>query len=133
MNLFHPQKNKNIIILRQMGVGKQHLSKNLVLIRCFRYHLFSYFSLVNEYENIKKRKVFHFDLSNYQRRRSSDKGIEYFDTMIGVLIEYQKNIENILPLDARACLSILEDQNQNIQQTMSHITFPKCCYHAYAK
>ena len=102
-----------------MGVGKTTLIKEI----CKQLGVLDTissptFSLVNEYETSKNEKVFHFDFYRITNEEEAlDMGIEeYFDNNDWCLIEWPENIENLLPLDAvEIHLSILEDQNRNIQ------------------
>ena len=76
------------------------------------------FSLVNEYQTSKNKKVFHFDFYRIEDENEAlDIGIEeYFDNNAWCLVEWPENIENLLPLDAvQIHLSILDDEQRNIQ------------------
>ena len=76
------------------------------------------FSLVNEYETSKTKKVFHFDFYRIEDEEEAlDMGIEeYFDNKYWCLIEWPENIKNLLPLDAvQIYLSILDKGQRNIQ------------------
>jgi tRNA threonylcarbamoyladenosine biosynthesis protein TsaE len=117
--LISSTKNKTLLFYGQMGVGKTTLIKEI----CKQLSVLDTissptFSLVNEYETSKNEKVFHFDFYRIaQEEEALDMGIEeYFDNNDWCLIEWPENIENLLPLDAvEIHLSILEDQNRNIQ------------------
>jgi tRNA threonylcarbamoyladenosine biosynthesis protein TsaE len=117
--LISSAKNKTLLFYGQMGVGKTTLIKEI----CKQLGVLDTissptFSLVNEYETSKIEKVFHFDFYRIaQEEEALDIGIEeYFDNNDWCLIEWPENIENLLPLDAvEIHLSILEDQNRNIQ------------------
>jgi tRNA threonylcarbamoyladenosine biosynthesis protein TsaE len=112
-------KNKTLLFYGQMGVGKTTLIKEI----CKQLGVLDTissptFSLVNEYETLKSKKVFHFDFYRITDEvEALDMGIEeYFDTNNWCLIEWPENIENLLPLDAvKIHLSILDDQKRNIQ------------------
>ena len=117
--LISSAKNKTLLFYGQMGVGKTTLIKEI----CKQLGVLDTissptFSLVNEYETSKIEKVYHFDFYRIaQEEEALDIGIEeYFDNNDWCLIEWPENIENLLPLDAvEIPLSILEDQNRNIQ------------------
>lgn len=117
--LISSAKNKTLLFYGQMGVGKTTLIKEI----CKQLGVLDTissptFSLVNEYETSKIEKVYHFDFYRIEQEEEAlDIGIEeYFDNNDWCLIEWPENIENLLPLDAvEIHLSILEDQNRNIQ------------------
>tara|TARA_R110001592_G_scaffold32473_1_gene113608 strand:+ start:802 stop:1209 length:408 start_codon:yes stop_codon:yes gene_type:complete len=117
--LISSAKNKTLLFYGQMGVGKTTLIKEICEQLAVLDTISSpTFSLVNEYETSKKEKVFHFDFYRItDEEEALDMGIEeYFDNNDWCLIEWPENIENLLPLDAvEIHLSILEDQNRNIQ------------------
>jgi len=111
--------NKNLLFYGQMGVGKTTLIKEI----CNQIGVLDpisspTFSLVNEYQTSKNKKVFHFDFYRIEAEEEAlDLGIEeYFDTGDWCLIEWPENIENLLPLGAvQIHLTILEDEQRNIQ------------------
>jgi tRNA threonylcarbamoyladenosine biosynthesis protein TsaE len=112
-------ENKTLLFFGEMGVGKttliKKICKNLSVLDSISSPTFS---LVNEYETSKKEKVFHFDFYRItDEEEALDMGIEeYFDNNEWCLIEWPKNIENLLPLDAvEIHLSILNDGKRNIQ------------------
>tara|TARA_R110002096_G_scaffold46861_3_gene125334 strand:+ start:107 stop:514 length:408 start_codon:yes stop_codon:yes gene_type:complete len=112
-------ENKTLLFFGEMGVGKttliKEICKNLGVLDSISSPTFS---LVNEYETSKKEKVFHFDFYRItDEGEALDMGIEeYFDNNDWCLIEWPKNIENLLPLDAvEIHLSILNDGKRNIQ------------------
>jgi tRNA threonylcarbamoyladenosine biosynthesis protein TsaE len=117
--LISSAKNKTLLFYGQMGVGKTTLIKEI----CKQLDVLDTissptFSLVNEYETSKNEKVFHFDFYRItQEEEALDIGIEeYFDNNDWCLIEWPENIENLLPFNSvEIHLSILEDQNRNIQ------------------
>lgn len=112
-------ENKTLLFFGEMGVGKTTLIKEI----CKKLGVLDSissptFSLVNEYETSKEEKVFHFDFYRItDEEEALDMGIEeYFDNNDWCLIEWPKNIENLLPLDAvQIHLSILNDGKRNIQ------------------
>jgi tRNA threonylcarbamoyladenosine biosynthesis protein TsaE len=112
-------ENKTLLFFGEMGVGKTTLIKEI----CKKLGVLDSissptFSLVNEYETSKEEKVFHFDFYRItDEEEALDMGIEeYFDNNDWCLIEWPKNIENLLPLDAvQIHLSILDDGKRNIQ------------------
>lgn len=112
-------ENKTLLFYGQMGVGKTTLIKEI----CNQIGVLDpisspTFSLVNEYQTSKKKKVFHFDFYRIEAEEEAfDLGIEeYFDTGDWCLIEWPENIENLLPLGAvQIHLTILEDKQRNIQ------------------
>jgi len=112
-------ENKTLLFYGQMGVGKTTLIKEI----CNQIGVLDpisspTFSLVNEYQTSKKKKVFHFDFYRIEAEEEAfDFGIEeYFDTGDWCLIEWPENIENLLPLGAvQIHLTILEDEQRNIQ------------------
>ncbi|MGY8909530.1 MAG: tRNA (adenosine(37)-N6)-threonylcarbamoyltransferase complex ATPase subunit type 1 TsaE [Flavobacteriales bacterium] len=112
-------ENKTLLFFGEMGVGKttliKEICKNLGVLDSISSPTFS---LVNEYETSKKEKVFQFDFYRItDEDEALDMGIEeYFDNNDWCLIEWPKNIENLLPLDAvEIHLSILNDGKRNIQ------------------
>ena len=112
-------ENKTFLFFGEMGVGKTTLIKEICKTLGVKDSISSpTFSLVNEYETSKKEKVFHFDFYRItDEEEALDMGIEeYFDNNDWCLIEWPKNIENLLPLDAvEIHLSILNDGKRNIQ------------------
>ena len=112
-------ENKTLLFFGEMGVGKTTLIKEICKILGVKDSISSpTFSLVNEYETSKKEKVFHFDFYRItDEEEALDMGIEeYFDNNDWCLIEWPKNIENLLPLDAvEIHLSILNDGKRNIE------------------
>ena len=112
-------ENKTLLFYGQMGVGKTTLIKEI----CNQIGVLDpisspTFSLVNEYQTSKKKKVFHFDFYRIEAEEEAfDLGIEeYFDTGDWCLVEWPENIENLLPLGAvQIHLTILEDEQRNIQ------------------
>jgi len=112
-------ENKTLLFYGQMGVGKTTLIKEI----CNQIGVLDpisspTFSLVNEYQTSKKKKVFHFDFYRIEAEEEAfDLGIEeYFDTGDWCLIEWPENIENLLPIGAvQIHLTILEDEQRNIQ------------------
>ena len=112
-------ENKTLLFYGQMGVGKTTLIKEI----CNQIGVLDpisspTFSLVNEYQTSKKKKVFNFDFYRIEAEEEAfDLGIEeYFDTGDWCLIEWPENIENLLPLGAvQIHLTILEDEQRNIQ------------------
>ena len=112
-------ENKTLLFYGQMGVGKTTLIKEI----CNQIGVLDpisspTFSLVNEYQTSKNKKVFHFDFYRIEAEEEAfDLGIEeYFDTGDWCLIEWPENIENLLPLGAvQIHLTILEDEQRNIQ------------------
>ena len=112
-------ENKTFLFFGEMGVGKTTLIKEICKTLGVKDSISSpTFSLVNEYETSKKEKVFHFDFYRItDEEEALDMGIEeYFDNNDWCLIEWPKNIENLLPLDAvEIHLSTLNDGKRNIQ------------------
>ena len=112
-------ENKTLLFFGEMGVGKTTLIKEICKKLGVTDSISSpTFSLVNEYETSKKEKVFHFDFYRItDEEEALDMGIEeYFDNNDWCLIEWPKNIENLLPLDAvEIHLSTLNDGKRNIQ------------------
>lgn len=112
-------ENKTLLFFGEMGVGKTTLIKEICKVLGVTDSISSpTFSLVNEYETSKKEKVFHFDFYRItDEEEALDMGIEeYFDNNDWCLIEWPKNIENLLPLDAvEIHLSTLNDGKRNIQ------------------
>lgn len=111
--------NRNLLFYGQMGVGKTTLIKEI----CQQLGVLDpisspTFSLVNEYQTSKNKKVFHFDFYRIEAEEEAfDLGIEeYFDTGAWCLLEWPENIENLLPIGAvQIHLTILEGEQRNIQ------------------
>jgi tRNA threonylcarbamoyladenosine biosynthesis protein TsaE len=111
--------NRNLLFYGQMGVGKTTLIKEI----CQQLGVLDpisspTFSLVNEYQTSKNKKVFHFDFYRIEAEEEAfDLGIEeYFDTGAWCLVEWPENIENLLPIVAvQIHLTILEGEQRNIQ------------------
>ena len=112
-------KSKTLLFYGQMGVGKTTLIKEICKILKVQDSISSpTFSLVNEYQTSNKDKVFHFDFYRITNDEEAlDMGIEeYFYNNDWCLIEWPKNIENLLPLEAvEIHLTILDDGKRNIQ------------------
>ncbi|MDG1697398.1 MAG: tRNA (adenosine(37)-N6)-threonylcarbamoyltransferase complex ATPase subunit type 1 TsaE [Polaribacter sp.] len=112
-------KSKQLLFYGEMGAGKTTLIKEI----CNQLDVLDTissptFSLVNEYETSKNKKVFHFDFYRIEDEEEAlDMGIEeYFDNKYWCLIEWPENIKNLLPLDAvQIYLSILDKGQRNIQ------------------
>jgi tRNA threonylcarbamoyladenosine biosynthesis protein TsaE len=112
-------KSKQLLFYGEMGAGKTTLIKEI----CNQLDVLDTissptFSLVNEYETSKTKKVFHFDFYRIEDEEEAlDMGIEeYFDNKYWCLIEWPENIKNLLPLDAvQIYLSILDKGQRNIQ------------------
>ena len=112
-------KSKTLLFYGQMGVGKTTLIKEICKVLKVQDSISSpTFSLVNEYQTSNKDKVFHFDFYRITNDEEAlDMGIEeYFYNNDWCLIEWPKNIENLLPLDAvEIHLTILDNLKRNIQ------------------
>ena len=112
-------KSKTLLFYGQMGVGKTTLIKEICKILKVQDSISSpTFSLVNEYQTSNQNKVFHFDFYRItDEEEALDMGIEeYFYNNDWCLIEWPKNIENLLPLDAvEIHLTILDNLKRNIQ------------------
>jgi tRNA threonylcarbamoyladenosine biosynthesis protein TsaE len=112
-------KSKTLLFYGQMGVGKTTLIKEICKVLKVQDSISSpTFSLVNEYQTSNQDKVFHFDFYRItDEEEALDMGIEeYFCNNDWCLIEWPKNIENLLPLEAvEIHLTILDDGKRNIQ------------------
>ena len=112
-------KSKTLLFYGQMGVGKTTLIKEICKVLKVQDSISSpTFSLVNEYQTSNQNKVFHFDFYRITNEEEAlDMGIEeYFYNNDWCLIEWPKNIENLLPLDAvEIHLTILDNLKRNIQ------------------
>jgi tRNA threonylcarbamoyladenosine biosynthesis protein TsaE len=112
-------KSKTLLFYGQMGVGKTTLIKEICKVLKVQDSISSpTFSLVNEYQTSNQDKVFHFDFYRItDEEEALDMGIEeYFYNNDWCLIEWPKNIENLLPLEAvKIHLTILDDGKRNIQ------------------
>ena len=112
-------KSKTLLFYGQMGVGKTTLIKEICKVLKVQESISSpTFSLVNEYQTSNQDKVFHFDFYRItDEEEALDMGIEeYFYNNDWCLIEWPKNIENLLPLEAvEIHLTILDDGKRNIQ------------------
>ena len=112
-------KSKTLLFYGEMGVGKTTLIKEICKLLKVQDSISSpTFSLVNEYQTSNKDKVFHFDFYRITNDEEAlDMGIEeYFYNNDWCLIEWPKNIENLLPLDAvEIHLTILDNLKRNIQ------------------
>lgn len=112
-------KSKTLLFYGQMGVGKTTLIKEICKVLQVQDSISSpTFSLVNEYETSNKDKVFHFDFYRItDEEEVFDMGIEeYLYNNDWCLIEWPKNIQNLLPLEAvEIHLTILDNGKRNIQ------------------
>ena len=112
-------KSKTLLFYGQMGVGKTTLIKEICKVLKVQDSISSpTFSLVNEYQTSNQDKVFHFDFYRItDEEEALDMGIEeYFYNNDWCLIEWPKNIENLLPLEAvEIHLTLLDDGKRNIQ------------------
>jgi tRNA threonylcarbamoyladenosine biosynthesis protein TsaE len=117
--LISSAKNKTLLFYGQMGVGKTTLIKEICKELKVQDTISSpTFSLVNEYQTLENKKVFHFDFYRItDEEEALDMGIEeYFYNNDWCLIEWPENIENLLPLDAvEIHLTILDNEQRNIQ------------------
>ncbi|NVK52082.1 MAG: tRNA (adenosine(37)-N6)-threonylcarbamoyltransferase complex ATPase subunit type 1 TsaE [Flavobacteriaceae bacterium] len=112
-------KHKTLLFYGEMGAGKTTLIKEL----CKELGIEDVassptFSLVNEYHTVKNDIVYHFDFYRIEDENEAlDIGIEdYFYSNAWCLIEWPKNIENLLPLESTEIhISVLENGQRNIQ------------------
>ncbi len=111
--------HKILLFYGDMGVGKTTLIKEI----CKELQIIDVvhsptFSLVNEYETKANDTIYHFDFYRIENEEEAyDIGIEdYFDSNNWCFVEWPKNVENLLPLEAVAItISLLENGQRNIK------------------
>ena len=111
--------HKILLFYGEMGVGKTTLIKELCKVLGVEDIASSpTFSLVNEYRTNTSETVYHFDFYRIEDEEEAyDMGIEdYFYSNNWCLVEWPKNIKNLLPLDTVSIsISLLENGQRNIQ------------------
>ncbi len=111
--------HKILLFYGEMGVGKTTLIKEICKVLGVEDVANSpTFSLVNEYSTNTNNTVYHFDFYRIENEEEAyDMGIEdYFYSNNWCLIEWPKNVKNLLPLDTTSItLHLLEDGQRNIQ------------------
>jgi len=112
-------KHKTLLFYGAMGVGKTTLIKELCKVLGIDDVTSSpTFSIVNEYVTNTNEKVYHFDFYRIEDEEEAyDIGFEdYFYDEAWCLIEWPKNVQNLLPLNAvEIHLTQLDDGQRNIQ------------------
>ena len=112
-------KHKTLLFYGAMGVGKTTLIKELCKVLGIDDVTSSpTFSIVNEYVTNSNEKVYHFDFYRIEDEEEAyDIGFEdYFYDEAWCLIEWPKNVQNLLPLNAvEIHLTQLDDGQRNIQ------------------
>ena len=111
--------SKILLFYGEMGVGKTTLIKEIcATLGTDDVTSSPTFSLVNEYHTHAGEIVYHFDFYRIEKEEEAyDIGIEdYFYSDAWCLIEWPKNIQNLLPLNATEVhLTQLSDGQRNIQ------------------
>jgi tRNA threonylcarbamoyladenosine biosynthesis protein TsaE len=111
--------SKILLFYGDMGVGKTTLIKEVCkLLGTDDVTSSPTFSLVNEYHTHDGEIVYHFDFYRIEKEEEAyDIGIEdYFYSDAWCLIEWPKNIQNLLPLNSTEVhLTQLADGQRNIQ------------------
>lgn len=111
--------SKILLFYGEMGVGKTTLIKEICkTLGTDDVTSSPTFSLVNEYHTYAEEIVYHFDFYRIEKEEEAyDIGIEdYFYSDAWCLIEWPKNIQNLLPLSATEVhLSQLSNGQRNIQ------------------
>lgn len=95
--------HKIVLFNGEMGSGKTTLIKEIIKQFGIEDHVSSpTFSLVNEYVTSKNKLIFHFDFYRIKDEEEAlNMGIEdYFNKNAWCFIEWPKNVENLLPLEA---------------------------------
>ena len=112
-------KHRTLLFYGAMGVGKTTLIKELCKVLGIDDVTSSpTFSIVNEYVTNTNEKVYHFDFYRIEDEEEAyDIGFEdYFYDEAWCLIEWPKNVQNLLPLNAvEIHLTQLDDEQRNIQ------------------
>ncbi len=111
--------HKILLFYGEMGVGKTTLIKEI----CKQLGVEGVthsptFSLVNQYETLKKETVYHFDFYRIENEEEAyDIGVEdYLYTNNWCLIEWAENVKNLLPLKSvEIYILALENGQRNIQ------------------
>lgn len=110
--------SKILLFYGEMGVGKTTLIKEIFAELGVMDSVNSpTFSLVNEYATEDNGSVFHFDFYRIEEEEEAmDMGIEeYFERETWCLIEWPKNIKNLLPLNTCAIhLETLADNRRKL-------------------
>lgn len=110
--------HKVLLFYGEMGVGKTTLIKEICTVLGVEDVTHSpTFSLVNEYETNNGETVYHFDFYRIKDEEEAyDIGIEdYLYSNNWCLIEWPKNVKNLLPLETvDVCISLLENGERNI-------------------
>ena len=111
--------SKILLFYGEMGVGKTTLIKEIcAALGTDDVTSSPTFSLVNEYHTHSGEIVYHFDFYRIEKEEEAfDIGIEdYFYSDAWCLIEWPKNIQNLLPLNSTEVhLTQLADGQRNIQ------------------
>lgn len=103
--------NKVILLEGEMGVGKTTLIKNIVKALGVEENASSpTFSLVNEYQTIEEKVVYHFDFYRIKNETEAlDMGIDdYLYSGNWCFIEWAENIPNLIP-DKHSKICITSD------------------------
>ena len=110
---------KILLFYGPMGAGKTTLIKELVKqLGSDDVVASPTFSLVNEYEMLNGKLIYHFDFYRIKNEEEAmDMGVEeYFSSGTWCLIEWPEKIKNLLPLDAvEVRLSINEDGSRKLE------------------
>ncbi len=107
-----------VLLHGDMGAGKTTLIKAIAKQLDIEDPVSSpTFSLVNEYMNIKGKKMYHFDFYRIENEEEAyNIGVEdYLDSGNWCFIEWGEKIENLLPLDVvNVFIDILDEKKRTI-------------------
>lgn len=112
-------KHKTFLFYGEMGMGKTTLIKELAKQLGVKEEASSpTFSLVNEYQTIKKETLYHFDFYRINHEEEAyDIGLEeYLYSDAWCFIEWPSILENLLPLESvKLYITKNEDNSRTIK------------------